>query len=201
VYVCVCVRAQIIAVLECMCICLCACARTAAEARCLVLSRSALISAGNKLLVVFFLIVSDVLFLRRLMLEVQVTQSPHIEFHLKWAEGVLLNHGSHIMAERATFSASLRALHMGFSKQFGGMCKMPKLLLRCGLLHCACVCGEKPFPGPPDPCLLLYASIIRRCHFGYACVAVNSDYFSPLRQLFFSSPSTKRVLVFLCLLS
>ena len=75
------------------------------------------------------------------MLDVQVTQSPHIEFHLKWAEGVLLNHGSHIMVERATFSASLRALHMGFSKQFGGMCKMPKLLLRCGLLHCVCVWG------------------------------------------------------------
>ena len=89
--------------------------------------------------VMFFLIVSDVLFLGRLMLEVQVTQSPHIEFHLKWAEGVLLNHGSHIMAERAMFTASLRALHMGFSKQFGGMCKMPKRLIRCGLLHCVWV--------------------------------------------------------------
>ena len=142
-YVCVCARAD-----HCHLgghLYLCVRARTAATARRLVLSRNALISARNILLLrnillsIFFLIASDVLFLRRLMLEVQVTQSPHIEFHLKWAEGVLLNHGSHIMAERATFSASLRALHMGFSKQFGGMCKMPKLLLRCGLLHYACV--------------------------------------------------------------
>ncbi len=111
------------------------------------------------------------------MLEVQVTQSPHIEFHLKWAEGVLLNHGSHIMAERAMFTASLRALHMGFSKQFGGMCKMPKRLIRCGLLHCVWGGGAGEFfPGPSDACLLLHASIRRR-YLGYARVAVNSDYF------------------------
>jgi len=90
----------------------------------------------------------NVCVLTRLTLGMQVVQSPHIEFHLKWAEGVLLNHGSHIMAERATFSSSLRALHMGFSKQFGGTCTAPHLLL----VQCCC-CILIPFPGPPAPCI------------------------------------------------
>lgn len=54
----------------------------------------------------------------------QATESPHIEFHLKWAEGLLLNHGSHIMAERSTYSAALRSMHMGFSRQFGDVSRL-----------------------------------------------------------------------------
>ena len=102
---------------------------------------------------------------------VQVVQSPHIEFHLKWAEGVLLNHGSHIMAERATFSSSLRALHMGFSKQFGGMCTAPRLLFVCPVLLLLLI----PFPGPPAPCATV------TCHVSCTSIAANADHVSLFR--------------------
>ena len=50
----------------------------------------------------------------------QVTQSPHIDFHMRWAEGILLNHGSHIMNERSTYSASLRGEERGGAGSRGG---------------------------------------------------------------------------------
>ena len=36
----------------------------------------------------------------------------------------LLNHGSHMMTESSTYSSSLRAMHMGFSRQFGDVSKL-----------------------------------------------------------------------------
>ena len=61
------------------------------------------------------------------MLELIATQAsatPHVELHLKWAEGLLLNHGVHIMDQSSTFAAPLRAMHMAFSRQFGDVSRL-----------------------------------------------------------------------------
>ena len=54
----------------------------------------------------------------------QTSESPHIEFHLLWAEALLLSHGTYIMSERSTFSAALRSMHMGFSRQYGDVSRL-----------------------------------------------------------------------------
>ena len=66
------------------------------------------------------------IYLKRMLglVAAQAAESPHIEFHLRWAEALLLSHGTYIMSERSTFSAALRSMHMGFSRQYGDVSRL-----------------------------------------------------------------------------